>query len=192
MTRRPSTPGLGRLHAGRPRLYVDNVWEPLTTGVPWTGLPLLAARASGKELVDRLGAAHATDLDSNGLGPVDAWALRFPCGLEVAVWLFRQRPDGSRIEEPNESAHVEIYAKDRDIEHVRFHLPISTTDNPWESKESLSGRRAWGLLRQDDNGNLYAVREFTSQREAEAAAASFEAHGHKQMYWVERLAVRAS
>lgn len=43
----------------------------------------------------------------------------------------------------------------------------------------------WALWRLDDNGNRFVVAVFAHRDEAEAAACAFEAHGHKQSYWVE-------
>ena len=43
----------------------------------------------------------------------------------------------------------------------------------------------WALWRLDDNDNRFLVAAFARREEAEAAARAFEAHGHKQTYWVE-------
>lgn len=43
----------------------------------------------------------------------------------------------------------------------------------------------WALWRLDDNDNRFVVAVFPSRDEADAAARAFEAHGHKQTYWVE-------
>jgi hypothetical protein len=43
----------------------------------------------------------------------------------------------------------------------------------------------WVLWRLDDNDNRFVVAVFASRDEAEAAVRAFEAHGHKQTYWVE-------
>lgn len=43
----------------------------------------------------------------------------------------------------------------------------------------------WVLWRLDDNDNRFLVAVFARREEAEAAARAFEAHGHKQTYWVE-------
>lgn len=44
----------------------------------------------------------------------------------------------------------------------------------------------WRLLRQDDIGNVYQMARHDSRAEAEAAAAGYQARGHKQLYYVER------
>ncbi|MBS7660755.1 hypothetical protein I0D00_02170 [Pseudomonas lalucatii] len=41
----------------------------------------------------------------------------------------------------------------------------------------------WCLMRLDDNGNEFVVREGLSRAAAEALAREFEARGHKQSYW---------
>jgi 8-oxo-dGTP diphosphatase len=49
----------------------------------------------------------------------------------------------------------------------------------------MSGASAsWILMRQDDNGNRVEMARFGVRADAEAAAAQFEARGHKQLYWV--------
>jgi hypothetical protein len=45
----------------------------------------------------------------------------------------------------------------------------------------------WRVLRLDDNGNTFAIAEVASELDARAIAAAFEARGHKQMYFVERV-----
>ena len=42
----------------------------------------------------------------------------------------------------------------------------------------------WSVLRMDDAGNTFVVREHLSRGEAERIAAEFTARGHKQIYWV--------
>nr|HEX4312685.1 hypothetical protein [Kofleriaceae bacterium] len=48
--------------------------------------------------------------------------------------------------------------------------------------------RAWRVVREDDNGNLYVVAETATELEARSIAADFEARAHKQTYYVERVA----
>lgn len=45
----------------------------------------------------------------------------------------------------------------------------------------------WAVMRQDDNGFRDRVRIVGSEPEAETLRAELESHGHKQMYWVERI-----
>ncbi|MFE4333614.1 SPOR domain-containing protein [Streptomyces sp. NPDC056831] len=45
----------------------------------------------------------------------------------------------------------------------------------------------WLVIRQDDNGNRYRVGRYATQGEAQKAADKLGAHGHKQLYWVERI-----
>lgn len=42
----------------------------------------------------------------------------------------------------------------------------------------------WTVYRQDDNGNVFVVRQNLSKEEAQRLAAELESHGHKQLYWV--------
>lgn len=50
----------------------------------------------------------------------------------------------------------------------------------------------WALWRLDDNDNRFVVGVFARREEAEAAARAFEAHGHKQTYWVEAVSAPAA
>jgi hypothetical protein len=52
--------------------------------------------------------------------------------------------------------------------------------------------RGWELWRQDDNGNRFVIGRFDSAEAAEAEQRRFEALGHKQTYWVQAAADRAS
>lgn len=187
----PARSTISRSHFGRSRRrskvtplfdvlpcpYGSVVWEPLLAGVAWTSPPLFNLSLRRVDVVSALGEPHATDLDSNGVGLFDAWALRFPCGLEITVWLFRDdRP-----------APVEIHANDRDFDHIRFHLPLPAAGaSRWVPDTLVDAPREWVVLRQDDGGCRYEVNAFSSECEAREVARAFEERGHKQMYWVER------
>lgn len=54
-----------------------------------------------------------------------------------------------------------------------------------EDARAMEQAGRWALWRLDDNGNRFVVAVFVRLDEAEAAARAFEAHGHKQAYWVE-------
>jgi hypothetical protein len=47
-----------------------------------------------------------------------------------------------------------------------------------------AGPDRWIVWRQDDNGNRFEVARRESRVEAEELAATMEARGHKQTYWV--------
>ncbi len=44
----------------------------------------------------------------------------------------------------------------------------------------------WRVVRQDDNGNCFVMAVGLEQCEAEDIARAFEAHAHKQAYFVEQ------
>ena len=54
-----------------------------------------------------------------------------------------------------------------------------------EDEDSARVAPRWLLWRLDDNGNRFVVAAFARRDEAEAAARDFEAHPHRQTYWVE-------
>jgi hypothetical protein len=165
------------------------VWEPLYEGVAWRSPPLFNLRLSRAAIVAVLGEPDLTNLDSNGVGLFDAWALRFSCGLEVMIWIFHTRPERQweEITDPRELANVEIHASERDFDHIRHHFPLPMTDlSRWEPDTMVESPRDWLVVRQDDNGNRYEMSAFSSECEARDSARTFEERGHKQMYWVER------
>jgi hypothetical protein len=53
-----------------------------------------------------------------------------------------------------------------------------------EPRAEIESLRAFQVWRIDDNGNVFAVGEPTSERDARCLVQQYEARGHKQMYWV--------
>lgn len=161
-------------------------WEPLPQGVRWQSRALMTFRISRAAMTTCLGAPSLVDLDSNGLGLFDCWALRFSCGLELALWLFHARLDASLIEDETEPAMIEVHANEPRAKHILFHLPVPPEGlSFWEPSPFLPEPLVWRLIRQDDNGRRFDVARYASRCEALSAVARFEAHHHKQMYWVE-------
>ncbi len=151
-------------------------WELLPQGVTSKCLPLFVFPTTRAAVEAVLGPPQRVDLDSNGVGPIDAWALGFPCGLEVVLWLFKMRPDGSMIDDGAELSSFEIQSPDLDIEHVRHHLPFPIGEIwPWgcNSAPRVAAPRSVVLVRQDDNGNRFEVKSFTSRCEAQSAMREF-------------------
>jgi hypothetical protein len=165
------------------------MWEALPDGVEWKSPALFSLRLSRAAIVAVLGEPHGANLDSNGIGLFDAWALRFSCGLEVTISIFHVRTGSpwEEITDPEEPAAVEIHASERDFDHIRFHLPLPMTGlSRWEPDTMVESPRDWLVVRQDDSGNRYEVSAFSSECEARNTARTFEERGHKQMYWVQR------
>jgi hypothetical protein len=162
-------------------------WTPLPQGVTWKGPPLMNFRASRATMQRSFGEPHQIDIDSNGLGLFGAWSLRFPCGLEMCLWIFHSRRDFSEIADIDEPANIEVHANAAHEKHIRFHLPFPVINTSrWEPSPMGPEPLVWRVLRQDDNGNVFEVERLPSRCEANAVVASFEARGHKQMYWVEQ------
>ena len=57
-----------------------------------------------------------------------------------------------------------------------------------ESKSENADRllETWAVHRQDDNGNRFVMETGLSREKADELVRTYEARGHKQMYWVER------
>jgi hypothetical protein len=54
-------------------------------------------------------------------------------------------------------------------------------------KHDQEADRRWVVWRQGDDGNPFEVDRFDSRAEAEALAATMQARGHRQTYWVAPL-----
>ncbi|GAA5199534.1 hypothetical protein GCM10023322_75330 [Rugosimonospora acidiphila] len=65
---------------------------------------------------------------------------------------------------------------DADVPNLPPHL---ARDQP-----EAGGSGGWTVWRQDDNGNRYEVSRHDSRPEADSVAATMEARGHRQTYWV--------
>ena len=156
----------------------------MPTDVSWKDRPEFFLDVSRDELEAALGPPEATDADSNGLGPMEVWSKKLPCGLELGLLRFRYATPTGRPLGPDEPAAAELYLSDGDGAHAALHMQL-----PLERLQQHSAGVAlplpWCVMRQDDNGNRFEVTRCSSRCEAEARAAEFEARGHKQMYWVE-------
>jgi hypothetical protein len=162
-------------------------WEILTNGVEWSSPPLFNLCLARDEIAAHLGPPRALDVDSNGLGLYDAWAVRFPCGLEVTLLAFQTGPYQVPIHS-SEPTQVEIHANDTDLAHIRSHLPFPLRGlSKWIPDHTTSPEKRWCVLRQDDNGHRAEMRRCSSRCEAEAIVQEYEARGHKQLYWFEDL-----
>lgn len=150
--------------------------------------PLFYLELRRSELERRFGPPQHVDLDSNGVGDFDAWNLRFPCGLEVALWWFKGEADATVSEDRRQ--HVSVRANDREHDHVRFHLGLDTSPLVFEGCEGDPGPNRWVVTRMDDNGNIFEVERVSSQCEAAAIAERYERRGDKQSYWIEMLPPR--
>lgn len=150
----------------------------------WTRLPVVAWQSEAlfyvplerREIEERFGPASTRDCDSNGMGSFDAWMIRFACGLEVSIWLFT-----------GERPAVEVHANEAETEHILFHLGAAGAAVVMCDPADSPAPRRFRLLRADDNGGTFEMVRFTSRCEATAAARVYEARGHKQLYWVERV-----
>jgi hypothetical protein len=56
--------------------------------------------------------------------------------------------------------------------------------DPLPESPAARTRGRWVVWRQDDNGNRFEVARHDVRDDADAVAATMEARGHKQMYWV--------
>ncbi|WP_433319530.1 hypothetical protein [Micromonospora chersina] len=63
---------------------------------------------------------------------------------------------------------------------------VDDPGGPPSDAEIRQGPGSWTVWRQDDNGNRYVVSRHDTRAEADSVAATMEARGHKQTYWVAR------
>jgi hypothetical protein len=74
----------------------------------------------------------------------------------------------------------------RIVDHCLVGTDDSTSARPGEHDHGPPGPVRWVVWRQDDNGNRFEVARFELRAEADALAATMQARGHKQTYWVAR------
>lgn len=165
--------------------------------VTWRSPALAVFEAMAPAIEARFGPPSERDLDSNGIGPFDALCLRFSCGLEVGLRRYHCGAELRVIDAAVEPSRYEVYANQRDLEHIAFHLevPIELMQR-WTERDghALVDRapRSFVVMRTDDNANDVEVRRVTSRCEAEALVQGYEARGHRQSYWIaDALAVRS-
>ena len=159
--------------------------ESLPEGVSWKPEPLFSFERSFEGLERTFGPPVKRDLDSNGWGPFDAWALRFSCGLEVLLWALQLRMPEGRFTGPDEARTVHVHANDRDFAHLTVHLGVDLADvSLWLPDRREHPVPRWKVMRSDDNGNVFEMCVCSTRCEADALVDQFEARGHKQMYWV--------
>ena len=161
--------------------------EPVVGGPAWKSPMLFGFKATLAELTARFGPPLAEGVDSNGLGLVDEWCVRFPCGLEVGLWLLQIDKTGATLG-PHELRSVGVFANSRERKHLCFHLGVADREvGLGEPDPTVVGANTWRVMRQDDNGRRFEVAAFTSNCEATQVAKEFEERGHKQAYYVEPM-----
>src|SRR5689334_9321062 len=101
----------------------DQTWTPLPGGVTWRCPPLFTFQLPFPQLRARLGPPQFPEVDSNGMGPIDAWTLRFACGLELILWQFLIDRTGGRVVE-GELSWIEVKSNERDLDHICHHVPV--------------------------------------------------------------------
>lgn len=145
---------------------------------------VFSARVGRSVVEDRFGEPVVRDEWLDGIGTYDAWALRFPCGLEITLTMPTEAGGPFACEESPDWA--DVFATEVDFEHVvdHFGLPLHETWQP--VAEPLPNRHR--VCRQDDHGNTFVVLETPFERRARCVAARLTASGHKQTYWVEPVA----
>jgi hypothetical protein len=158
--------------------------------VTWNSPPLATFSAIKAEVEARLGPPSVRDLDSNGLGLFDAHLLRFPCGLELALWRFHLGPQLCPIDPAVDPCWYEVYSPEPpDLDHIAYHLEVPveqlslTTDSADRPLAARAGP-SFIVMRTDDNANDVEVTRVTSRCKAEAMVAQYERRGHKQSYWI--------
>ena len=167
----------------------DSPPDPVVvTEVTWKSPPLAEFEAMAATIDARFGPPSARDLDSNGIGLFDALCLRFSCGLEVWLWRFHLGVQLRVIDPVVEPSRYEIYANQRDLAHIAFHLDVPIEMMTlWTDLDGAPlvtpPPDAVVVMRTDDNGNDFEVRRLTNRCQAAALVRAYEARGHKQTYW---------
>jgi hypothetical protein len=193
--------GLGHRHLTTPRLLVRpqlsgatlgrrgmvslTDWHPITEDVAWDPRPLVSLQKARSFLCTALGPPQARDVESDGIGPYDLWAMRFACGLEVLLLAFHWDLQAGVALDPDQENRVVLESSSADWAHIAIHLPFDAgAVTVWMPDRRASDPLDWTVLRQDDNGNVFEVQSCSSRCEAHGIARKLESHGHKQIYWV--------
>ena len=99
---------------------------------------------------------------THGLDELDVQCFRFACGLEVTV-------------------HGLDISSSGDLAHAAFHLGLDP------AVFAPGAPMRYRVLRQDDHGGRFEMRQFTSRCEADAFVADYTQRLHHQIYWCEEL-----
>ena len=167
----------------------DNA-TPLTFPVDFYDLPWAAgvSNTTLDEMVAMFGPSTGLP-DPGDPGPMERWAFRYDCGLQLVY----------ELDITNEQTL--IIPDVPEIQHVALHLPfqrsritlISETDLAVQVQLALTmyperqaefdGLDAAQVWRQGDDGSQMPVDSPTSKRAAKCRLAELERHKRKQIYW---------
>ncbi len=146
---------------------------------------MVTFQKSRSDLSRTFGPAQALGIDSNGVGDIDVWALRFGCGLELLLLAFHFHPHLGRDLEPEEPGFVEIQATSTDFKHISAHMPFPLEHvDAWLPDGRTYPEACVAVMRQDDNGHVFQVRSYSSRCAAERELARLETLTHRQTYWL--------
>ena len=152
---------------------------------PW------AANISGTtldELVELFG-PPAPVSDSRDPCPMERWAFRYECGLQLIFQLDVDNNQTRIIPDVPEIQHVALHLPFQRIRVTLISVPdfadqleLALQTHPHRQAEfdGLSIAQVW---RQGDDGNQMPVDSPTSERAAKCRVAELESHKHKQIYW---------
>jgi hypothetical protein len=156
--------------------------------VPCRLVPLCALNCSVEHISAKLGGDWTEDVE-DGLGRVLLMALAQD-GSSRYVLSASAEPEalGGIVVEAD--ANVDPVAACQSILRALGLTSADFTD-PWyvtwshrPGARADAGEPRWTLWRQDDHGNVVAVRDFSTREAAAAECARLEAAGHRQTYWV--------
>lgn len=178
------------------RCSLDKIAKRIEFPVDFIDHPLAGIESiSREEAVLAFGEPHLRDV-IDGLGETDLWAYECDCGLQISIARFffndsasidSNRPEPDHIERHLRTCGVKV--DKADDEYVSKWISFSAKCD-LIADEQLYRRELtdWQLWRQDDNGNRFAIGLPTSEIDARCRARQLESLGHKQTYWVERIA----
>ena len=72
------------------------------------------------------------------------------------------------------------------LQNILRSLGLDLNDVEWLNPV-FNGGEAWQMKRQDDNGNVFVMFNAFSEDHARALVEDFNARGHKQHYWYEKV-----
>jgi len=164
--------------------------EPIPFPVHMYNHPRMAciAETTLEEMVALFG--DPTGLEDPGdPGPIERWAFRYPCGLQLVYELSLLHDQTLVLPDVPELAHV---ARHLPFEPDRVSLMTAKQLDEEMAKEvgyhperqaELDSLRAVQVWRQGDDGNKFSVGDPTTERAAQCYVAELEGRHHKQAYW---------
>ena len=121
--------------------------------------------------------------EHDGLGLYKYIVLKLSNGILYLLTAYPDSPNPDKI-------IVNLQANNKDPLTALYEcisiLGLSSNSIEWKNLEFVANVN-YRIMRQDDNGNIFAIGNFRDESLAVSMAKTLEGRGHKQTYWVEKV-----